>query len=629
MKKLLILSLSENDLCRLLICEMGAVRYHPEDNEIPFDDFDAACILGGDGDAPLILPAHVRLEIEKMRQSGKRVFAEFVASLGQVYCGEPIRTSHHRLMVCDGDFVSLSCGDVLDDHYNDRIPYYFLPGQTRHVLRGYDYICGHDHVDMTESAREAGAFALGLIDPTTLLCAFRLCNYRRARLAPRDFWERVITGVVSFLAGEKRTLAFEAPVCRHESEVSVHCAADTDAAVRRGLEWLLRADILRMQGKRGVREGFSHHIFAKDGVQMRAESVRADCTGEVGGAFLMDAVCRGNQNSRAIYDNTADFCFDLMQVKEGAHRGMLRWTETAWEVCYQDDVARAILPTLLCENFGGGASHFADACLALDYLVRTTGQDGLRPFRTDICDMSEERWAQLKQAGVGIPSAHYNAYYHAALLLAARGGGDANYAHLAERGLSALMALYPETRRETSETEEMCRLVLPLALLYERTGREEHYGWLCRVVDDLEKVQHPAGGFAEWDTGYRAACARNDRGECALLANNGDPVADLLYSNNWLPLGFAYAYLATGEKRFYQKWCEIARFMVRAQLCSEDALLDGAWTRAMDMNRMESYGVPHDVGWAPCCIESGWTVGEILMGLQFMHVAEHLRGVPQ
>jgi hypothetical protein len=184
------------------------------------------------------------------------------------------------------------------------------------------------------------------------------------------------------------------------------------------------------------------------------------------------------------------------------------------------------------------------------------------------------------------------------------------------------MALYPETRRETSETEEMCRLVLPLALLYERTGKAEHYAWLCRVVGDLERVQHTSGAFAEWDTGYRAACARNDRGECALLANNGDPVADLLYSNNWLPLGFAYAYFATGEQRFYDKWCEIAAFMVRAQLHSDDERLDGAWTRAMDLDRMESYGVPHDVGWAPCCIESGWTVGEILMGLQFMQIAE-------
>ena len=142
------------------------------------------------------------------------------------------------------------------------------------------------------------------------------------------------------------------------------------------------------------------------------------------------------------------------------------------------------------------------------------------------------------------------------------------------------------------------------------------------MTEDLSRVQHASGGYAEWDTDYKAACARNHKGECALLANNGDPVADLLYSNNWLPLAFSYAYMVTKETYFYDKWKEIATFLSNCQIHSKDPLLDGAWTRAMDMERMEAYGVPHDVGWAPCCMESGWTVGEILMGLQFMTVAE-------
>ena len=54
-------------------------------------------------------------------------------------------------------------------------------------------------------------------------------------------------------------------------------------------------------------------------------------------------------------------------------------------------------------------------------------------------------------------------------------------------------------------------------------------------------------------------------------------------------------------------------------------MLDGAWTRAFDLENWESYGVPHDVGWAPCCVETGWTVGEILMGLQFMEQVEKIK----
>lgn len=44
------------------------------------------------------------------------------------------------------------------------------------------------------------------------------------------------------------------------------------------------------------------------------------------------------------------------------------------------------------------------------------------------------------------------------------------------------------------------------------------------------------------------------------------------------------------------------------------------------MDTRENCGMPHDRGWGPCCIESGWTVGEILMGLQFVQIAEKKRG---
>ena len=160
------------------------------------------------------------------------------------------------------------------------------------------------------------------------------------------------------------------------------------------------------------------------------------------------------------------------------------------------------------------------------------------------------------------------------------------------------------------------------AVLYQVTGAEKHKQWLYQVAKDLERVQHRCGGFCEWDTGYKAACSRRENGECALLANNGDPVADLLYSTNWLPLGFSYAYMVTRDPYFYQKWLEVAGFLIRCQVHSDDPSLHGSWSRGFDMDRWEIYGVPHDIGWSPCCVETGWTMGEILMGLQFMQLVQ-------
>jgi len=266
--------------------------------------------------------------------------------------------------------------------------------------------------------------------------------------------------------------------------------------------------------------------------------------------------------------------------------------------------------------------YFDEIKAGLTYLMDTTGEDGLRVSRTDWCRLDDNKRAELKKAGVGIPCAHHNAYYLAMLLLAYRAGADKRFLEVGEKGLCSIMATYPNTLRETSETEENCRLVLPLSILCEVTGKAEYRKWLDTVLENLALRRHTRGGYAEWDTGYQAKCARNHTGECALLANNGDPVADLLYSNNWLPLAFAHAYLTTGEERFRALWCDIASFLLSCQIHSEDTLLDGAWSRAFDMKHGEAHGVPHDVGWAPCCIETGWTMGQILMGLQFMHLAK-------
>ena len=50
---------------------------------------------------------------------------------------------------------------------------------------------------------------------------------------------------------------------------------------------------------------------------------------------------------------------------------------------------------------------------------------------------------------------------------------------------------------------------------------------------------------------------------------------------------------------------------------SENPKNNGCWCRCIDLERRESYGMPHDVGWGPCAVESGWTVAEILMGIGY------------
>jgi len=623
MNKILVVTDGQSDLLELLknSCDVTVAPLDAEDYDV--EGHDALCILAGECDGALNPAAPLQARLCEAREAGKPVFCEFLGSIGAARKRKIFPTARQRMVYSPSALAieGLVGGDLLDGQSNECIPYSRLDDNAAPILSYTEDACGHTRVELDEEKHREGSWALFKLDENTLVSGIRLCNFHRARFAPVYKWEKIITSIISFLAGERVDISFAPPVCTHKA-TAVKSAADADAAVRRGINWIWTAGMLKNGGKGGALEGFSNKICAKDGTQARNSNVRADCTGEIGGALLFDCLLNGNAESGKAADALFDFNFKWMQVKNGAHKGMIRWSEAAWETCYQDDVARAILPLLLCQHLNGEVPYLDEIKAALDYMLSTTGSDGIRTACTETNKLSPECIEKLKEANSGTKSAHFNAFYHAALLLAYRACGKDEYLDYATRGLTTLMSYYPDTYRETSETEEECRLILPLAVLYGITKNPEHYEWLMRVVCDLEGHRHKSGGYAEWDTDYKAACSRNHKGECALLASNGDPVADLLYSNNWLPLGFAYAYMATGDERFYNLWCSVASFIISAQIHSDDKLLDGAWTRAFDMDAGEICGMPHDAGWGPYCIESGWTVGEILMGLEFMHAAE-------
>lgn len=623
MNRILVITDGDSDFLQLLQKNCNITVMSLNTVSVDANAFDALCVLVGNGNYPTNLSAPLHDLMDKMRRAEKPVFCEFVGPIGGVRLRGTESTERQRMVYNSKAFEveGLQDGDLFDGHSNECIK--FLPVEEWHapILTYQEYVCAHDNMKITEEKHKEGLRALWWMEKTTLISSIRLCNFRRARFTPEANWRALIQEIVRFLAGERITVEFEAPVCIHET-VEVKSAADVKAAVQRGLDWIANANILKNGGKGGAFEGFTNRITAKEGTHIRNNTIRTDCTCEIGGALLFDAFLTGNPKSKEAADNLFKFAFDWLQVKEGEHRGMVRWSEDAWETCYQDDVARALLPLLLCQHFDKEVPYFEEIKQALDYMLITTGADGIRIAATEMRNTTAEFIEAVQPAGYAAPCAHFNSYYHAILLLAYRICKKPQYLEMAEKGLATLMAAYPDTRRETSETEEQCRLILPLAVLYGVTGKKEHYDWLCRVADDLQNRRHPSGGYAEWDTGYKAFCSRNHKGECALLADNGDPIADLLYSNNWLPLGFSYAYLVTGEKRFAELWNVTASFMMKAQIHSANKLLDGAWARAFDMNRSENYGIPHDVGWGPYCIESGWTVGEILMGLQFMQLAE-------
>lgn len=622
--KLLILSHENCDFAEVLLScpvETDCITFE-QACRTNLEEYDAFCVLGNGGS---ILDARLRSKLESEADKGKRIFLEAVRSFRSVYSANPVETTRSRLVYVEpetGDGIpGLTTGDLLDDECGQSSTPWFSYAGMVPLLVYREQIIAHTHANMTSEEilqkSKVGMFRLG---ENILMAMFSMRNFNRARFAPRENWKKLIRYIAVFLTGTEPEY-MPGPVVQYETAADFSDPAAWESCrkqtIGNGIRWLEK--FLVDNGSGGIREGLRHNILP-DGEQLSADVVRNDCCGESAGAFAMYGYLTDNHHYTGIAENIRSLMQEAFVIREEPFRGMMRWSAEAWDVCYPDDAARAIIPGLFGALWMNDERYFDDLCGCLDFLLGITCRDGLPVWRLDNWRYDDQSIRVVKENANGCPSAHYSAYYLAALLLAYKKCGKSEYLETARKGLETLMGLYPNLRREQSETQEMCRLILPLAVLYDVTGEEKHREFLYRVTADLEKYRHPFGGYCEWDTGYTAVCSRESRGECSLLAENGDPVTDSLYSMNWLPVGFAYAYYAAKDPYFRELWQNVITFYMRTQMHSSDPMLNGAWCRAFDMDLQEAYGCPHDVGWAANCCETGWTVAEILMGMMLMDI---------
>ncbi|HBL84282.1 MAG: hypothetical protein A2Y17_07495 [Clostridiales bacterium GWF2_38_85] len=628
MKKVIIITENKSDLSSLLqntlkdSCDIFNID---EATDGCFNAYDSIILLGGTRSEALILPAKLRNKIEDQIDKGKKVFVEYCLSICDSYAAQSGVSRFSRLSYLGDSFENLETNDILDDQCCDYISSYFKYNDSSFVLVYKDHIMAHYNAELAENDKNnISKWALWFLKKNVLVCNFRLCNFIKARFAPITKWQSLIKKIILWLCDElPNSIIFDVPYTF--KQVNTLTGNDICSCVEKALNWYKSNGILLDNGRCGVLEGMQHDIFA-DGKQSIAKTVRADCCGEVSLAFYSHYLISNCTESLDTFKNLQNYMYENLQIKGGIFDGMVRWSEVAWTVCYQDDVARAIIPTLLYTLYSGDQTYLQYAEKALDFLLKTTSENGIRAARTDNLSIAEsQNLEKFKKQSNIIKCAHYNAYYHAALALAYKINGKAEYLVGAVKGLEAIMDVYPDTIREQSETEEMCRLVLPLAWLYWATGDDKHKGMLYRVCCDLQKVKCFGNAYLEWDTDYKAHCSRKLNTESSLLVSNGDPVVDMLYSVNWLPLGFSQAYLITNDDYFKELWLEIAKFFVSTQINSDNKTIDGCWARAYDPSIKEIYGIPHDVGWGPWAIETGWTVGEITAGLGLGIASEKIK----
>jgi hypothetical protein len=492
--------------------------------------------------------------------------------------------------------------------------------------------------------------------PPLLVATTAFSRFVRGRYAPADGWRAAWGAVLRWLdpAGPHRPLEWT-PVVRPSYSKAAPLPPEAEReAIRRGAGWFLKSKLLvspeRLAEVERVRDGHLAtpppdapvgdgslgileaplSVIGPDGRQIQSAVRRGDCHAEAAMALALAAAVLDDPAKGRIARNLLDFYLFQTDAQKrergdpnhGAY-GLVAWgiSSPAWYVAnYGDDNARFLLGALATAAVLDEPRWNESLAKCLLGNLRTTGRLGFRTDRIDIPALSHQGWRPFFDAAPVNPAPHFEAYLWACYLAADRASGFEPFVTRSRRGIRRTMATGPDGWIWTNGiAQEKARILLPLAWLVRHDDTPEHRALLRRAVESLVALQDESGAIREElgvpGRGKFPAPPSNEaygHGEASLIQENGDPVADMLYTSNFAFLGLHEA-AAAGDELAAKAADKLAGFLCRIQLTSDaDPSLDGGWFRAFDFDRWEAWGSNADAGWGAWAIESGWTQGWIV-----------------
>ncbi|WP_198675432.1 hypothetical protein [Pleomorphovibrio marinus] len=480
----------------------------------------------------------------------------------------------------------------------------------------------------------------------------RLSNFAEGRYGPEDHWKALWGYMIRNLTG-KTDLHFEtwprylSPTLDQGEEVTEDHKKES---VKRGIDWFYKGrffihpdwedmwqkyqddgtnpvgppvsrDLPNGDGSLGLLEGHSSNIY-HDGSQQYRYWIRADVQGE--GAYAMAAAAKilGNESYRAPAKRLVDYIFNSKlrggprSEQDAPTYGLIGWSDTHPGVYYGDDNARAILGVL------GASAHLAtnewdkEMMEAILANFRTTGTMGFRDRRLEHRDIIKNGWRYYFDREVINPAPHFESWMWALYLWLYDKTGHEPLLDRAKLAIGKTMDMYPEEWLWTNGIQqERARMILPLAWLVQVEDTPEHREWLDKVVSALLEnqmesgaIREELGGTEKGRYGRTKTNAEYGLHEAPLIFENGDPIADMLYTSNFAFFSLNEAAHATGDERYFQALHRLSDFLTRIQVKSERFEdLDGAWFRAFDYDRWEFWASNADVGWGAWGTLTGWT----------------------
>jgi hypothetical protein len=382
-------------------------------------------------------------------------------------------------------------------------------------------------------------------------------------------------------------------------------------------------------GSLGVLEGHSSQILP-DGSQPVRWWIRADCVAETAMVMALSHAMKHSTRDRSVAANLLQYLRESIMVNgvrvdpRSQSYGLLGWNtmpnyhngENGYDVYYGDDNARSLLGVLTASTLLKSAGWQERMWMGILANFRLLGTNGQQLFRYDEAPLEKNGWRHYYEAPTVLYDMNYQAYPWALFLWAYSKTGYKPFLERTYTGIRQTMEAYPlNWKAADSITSSQARLLLPLAWLVRVSPSAETRSWLNRIGGDILSHQVACGAIEEWFQprmegvqGPPRSNAEYGTSEGPIIQNNGDPAADLLYTNNFAFIGLHEAYAATGDSHWKEAEDRLAAFLVRAQVqSSAHPELSGAWFRAFDFQAWDYWASNSDSGWGAWCTETGWS----------------------
>ncbi len=553
----------------------------------------------------------------------------------------------------------LERGVVLSDVFGKRLPpmsilgingCHIIPSSARNPLMVLGRVAGLDKA--IYGLDSVNALPLLFRTGNMMVATSSLSDFATGRYEPESYWRTVWQYILSWVSRDKNIrlrhwLSYVSPMYGRNQPLPANAM---QSSIREGVRWFFRGHFfiapswqkmyLKYQGNGespygppvksswpngngslGILEGEASHIYY-NGTQEYRYWVRSDNQGQVAYALAAAGHYLHKKDYYRIATNLGNFIFYHSDLRSGLKNdrkspvyGLIGWATTHPWVFYEDDNARVLLGMIGAEAYlhtDRWDKKIAEGIMAN---FRTTGREGFRGPWLSQNAILKNGWKHYWDKNVIDPNPHYEGWMWACYLWLYGKTGYKPLLTKTETAIRITMQDYPDKWIwSNSMQQERARMILPLAWLVRVDNTPLHRKWLNEMVTDLLKYQAPCGAIPE-ELGplanglYPPPKSNPAYGtkEAPLIFKNGEPVADMLYTDNFAFFALNEAAHATKNKKYMAATRKLADFLIRIQVRSTKFKdLDGGWFRAFDYGLWDYWASNSDAGWGAWSTNTGW-----------------------